>query len=86
MNLAKYDHPSEAETDQGPTTPLRLHNGLGEALPPTWRIRLRAIALRWLKGAATTGFFRDAANRDAAKTDSDLAILADRDEFRKLFD
>ena len=34
MNLAKHDHPSEAEIDQGPTTPLRLHNGLGEALRP----------------------------------------------------
>ena len=32
LNPAKHDHPSEAETDQGPTTPLRLHNGLGEAL------------------------------------------------------
>jgi eukaryotic-like serine/threonine-protein kinase len=43
-------------------------------------------AIRWLKGAAATGFFRDPANRDAARTDSDLAILADRDAFRRLVD
>jgi tetratricopeptide (TPR) repeat protein len=43
-----------------------------------------ADALRWLEGAAATGFFRDPANRDWAKRDPDLAILAARDEFRKL--
>jgi eukaryotic-like serine/threonine-protein kinase len=43
-------------------------------------------ALGWLKGAAAMGFFRDPANRASAKSDSDLAILADRDEFRKLIE
>ena len=43
-----------------------------------------AEALRWLKVAAETGFFRDPANRNNARNDSDLAILADRDEFRTL--
>jgi eukaryotic-like serine/threonine-protein kinase len=43
-----------------------------------------ADALRWLEGAATTGFFRDPAIRDWAQKDPDLAILAERGEFRKL--
>ena len=43
-----------------------------------------ADALHWLEGAAITGHFRDPAIRDSAKRESDLAILADRDEFRKL--
>jgi tetratricopeptide (TPR) repeat protein/predicted Ser/Thr protein kinase len=43
-----------------------------------------ADALRWLEGAATTGFFLDPAHRDWARKDPDFAILADRDEFRKL--
>jgi tetratricopeptide (TPR) repeat protein len=45
-----------------------------------------ADALRWLEGAATTGFFRDPAKQGWAKRDPDLAILADREEFRKLIE
>jgi eukaryotic-like serine/threonine-protein kinase len=45
---------------------------------------LIADALHSLEGAAATGFFRDPAIRDWARKDPDLAILASRDEFRKL--
>ncbi len=45
-----------------------------------------ADAIRWLNGAATTGFFRDLDNRGWAKRDPDLAILAERDDFRKLIE
>ena len=57
-------------------------------LAPQERARLVEIhsieALRSLKGAAMTGFFREPANRDWARKDPDLAILAERDEFRTL--
>jgi hypothetical protein len=39
-----------------------------------------------LTSAAREGFFWHAASRDYARHDSDLAILANRDEFRKLAD
>lgn len=45
-----------------------------------------AEAVGWLKSAGRLGFFRDPASRDYAKHDSDLAILADVSEFRKLID
>jgi hypothetical protein len=45
-----------------------------------------ADALRWLKEAAKTGFFRDPANRKQARNDNDLAILIERDEFRRLIE
>ncbi len=43
-----------------------------------------AEAIRWLKAAGEAGFFRDPANRELAKKDSDLEILRDRPEFRQL--
>jgi eukaryotic-like serine/threonine-protein kinase len=43
-------------------------------------------ALGWLKAAAERGFFRDPANREHAKKDSDLEILRDRPEFREIID
>jgi hypothetical protein len=59
-------------------------------LPPDQRVRLAeahiADALRWLKEAAKTGFFRDPANRKQARNDNDLAILIERDEFRRLIE
>ena len=44
-----------------------------------------ADALRSLKAAAKAGFF-DQAQRDNAKTDTDLDILHDRPEFRRLIE
>ena len=43
-----------------------------------------ADAMRWLKGAAAAGFFREPDRVSWARQDADLAILSDRDEFRKL--
>jgi tetratricopeptide (TPR) repeat protein len=43
-----------------------------------------AEALGWLKSANELGFFRDSTNREHARHDPDLAILAHRDEFRRL--
>jgi tetratricopeptide (TPR) repeat protein len=43
-------------------------------------------AFRWLKSAADVGFFRDPAERDHAKKDSDLAIVADRIQFHQLIE
>ncbi len=43
-----------------------------------------ADAMRWLKGAAAAGFFREPDRVSGARRDSDLAILSDRNEFRKL--
>jgi eukaryotic-like serine/threonine-protein kinase len=43
-------------------------------------------SLRWLKSASEAGFFRDPANRDHAKNDTDLEILRDRPEFRQLIE
>jgi eukaryotic-like serine/threonine-protein kinase len=45
-----------------------------------------AEALRWLRDAGGAGFFRDPPNRNNAKNDSDLAMLADRDDFQNLID
>jgi tetratricopeptide (TPR) repeat protein len=43
-------------------------------------------AIRWLACAAEAGFFNDAAMRDRAKKDSDLAILVDRPEFLRIIE
>jgi hypothetical protein len=43
-----------------------------------------AEALGWLKSAARLGFFRDPASREYARRDPDFAILANRDEFRRV--
>jgi tetratricopeptide (TPR) repeat protein len=43
-------------------------------------------ALRWLESAARSGFFKDPANRDHARNDPDLSVLASRAEFRKLIE
>jgi eukaryotic-like serine/threonine-protein kinase len=43
-------------------------------------------AMRWLNSAAVAGIFGDAGMRDYAPNDPDLAILADRSEFRKLIE
>ena len=60
------------------------------SVPPDQRARLFeshiADAIRWLNAAADAGFFRDLANRDHAKKDSDLEILRDRPEFRHLIE
>jgi len=45
-----------------------------------------ADAMRWLKSAAVAGFFRDSAMRDHALKDTDLEILRDRPEFRRLIE
>jgi len=41
-------------------------------------------AVRWLKRAADSGFFRNAGAREHARSDPDLAILRKRPEFSKL--
>ena len=43
-----------------------------------------ANALQWLNSAARAGFFRDPANREHARKDPDLAILAGRADFQEL--
>jgi len=43
-------------------------------------------ALHWLKSAAEKGYFKDADQREHAKKDPDLAILAGRAEFREIVD
>jgi len=44
------------------------------------------VAIRWLQCAASSGFFKEPGNRDHARKDPDLAILAGRAEFRKLLE
>jgi eukaryotic-like serine/threonine-protein kinase len=41
-------------------------------------------AMRWLKAARNAGFFNEAMERDHAKTDEDLIILADRVDFLQI--
>jgi eukaryotic-like serine/threonine-protein kinase len=41
-------------------------------------------SLRWLKSAQEKGFFENPGAREHAKEDSDLSILAEREEFRRL--
>jgi len=45
---------------------------------------LIADALRWLESAGEAGFFHDSAMCDHAKNDPDLALLREREVFRKL--
>jgi hypothetical protein len=59
-----------------------------KSVPNAQRARLAeshiADAMRWLKAAADAGLFRNPASRDQAEKDSDLEILRDRAEFRRL--
>jgi tetratricopeptide (TPR) repeat protein len=61
-----------------------------KGVPSEQRARLTqshiADALRWLRSAAEAGYFRDAANRDHARKDSDLEIVRDRAEFRQIIE
>ena len=43
-------------------------------------------AMRWLRSAGEAGFFEKPGMRDHAKKDEDLAILADRAEFRQIIE
>jgi len=70
-------HRRRSSSCSGPT---QSNHGLGEQLVEA-RIR---EALRWLTRASEAGFLQDPANRDDARNDSDLAILANRSEFQTL--
>jgi tetratricopeptide (TPR) repeat protein len=84
--------PSDSASDEDCYNFARLYSLWAVAarddpsLPPKQRTDLRqshiADATRWLNAADAAGFFRDAANRDHARHDSDLEILRDHPEFQ----